>query len=415
MSHHTDELKEAALSLLSAKAVRDRAHQILTKAVRGELNHFTVHLDKMPSLAGQVAELTLRRFPNGKIPVHSRWRHFNPDGCDRWKDLVVARAAWHDAEERARAAFDLVIVSVLLDAGAGPDWSFRDATGTRFVRSEGIAIATIELFAAGFFSDNPSDPFRVDADRLSRLTVGDLAVGFQVDETNPLIGLKDRATLLNRLGSIVAAQLDVFSIRDKPRPGGLFDYLCSISKDRNIAAEAVLRSLLLNLSSVWPSRISLGGFNLGDTWRHSGVAADKDTKGLIPFHKLSQWLTYSLVEPLYDALISVIHIDELTGLAEYRNGGLLLDAGVLELKAQSKYDAVHQVGDELVVEWRALTVALLDQLAPLVRQSLGLADTDLPLSRILEGGTWALGRKLALDRRPDGSPPLNIASDGTVF
>jgi hypothetical protein len=296
----------------------------------------------------------------------------------------------------------LVVVSVLLDAGAGPNWSFRDATGTRFVRSEGIAIATIELFAAGFFSDNPSDPFRVDADRLSRLTVGDVAVGFQVDETNPLIGLKDRATLLNRLGSIVAAQLDVFSIRDKPRPGGLFDYLCSISKDRNIAAEAVLR-------------ISLGGFNLGDTWRHSGVAADKDTKGLIPFHKLSQWLTYSLVEPLYDALISVIHIDELTGLAEYRNGGLLLDAGVLELKAQSKYDAVHQVGDELVVEWRALTVALLDQLAPLVRQSLGLADTDLPLSRILEGGTWALGRKLALDRRPDGSPPLNIASDGTVF
>jgi uncharacterized protein DUF1688 len=415
MSHRPDEFRAAALSLLSAKAVRNRAHQILTKAKRGGLNHFTVHLDKLPSLAGQVADLTRRRYPDNKIPLHSRWRHFNTHDRDRWTELVVASAAWHDAGERARAAFDLVIVSVLLDAGAGPDWSYRDTTGASFVRSEGIAVATIALFAAGFFSSNRKDPLRVDADRLSRLTEEDLAAGFQVDETNPLVGLSGRTALINRLGSTVAAQPKVFSSMDMPRPGGLFDHLVSILEDHHISAEAVLRSLLIHLNSVWPDRIRFGGFNLGDTWRHSAVGADDHTNGLIPFHKLSQWLTYSLIEPLHNAEIEVTDVNDLTGLAEYRNGGLFLDAGVLQLKIRSKYNETHKVGDELVVEWRALTVALLDQLAPLVRRSLGFNETELPLGKILEGGTWALGRQLAFEQRPDDSLPLKIVSDGTVF
>ena len=70
------------------------------------------------------------------------------------------------------------------------------------------------------------------------------------------------------------------------------------------------------------------------------------------------------------------------------------------------------MGDELVVEWRALTVTLLDELAPLVRAHLGAP--SLPLACILEGGTWATGRMLAAERR-GGAPPLAIDSDGTVF
>ena len=69
----------------------------------------------------------------------------------------------------------------------------------------------------------------------------------------------------------------------------------------------------------------------------------------------------------------------------------------------------------LVVEWRALTVALLDRLAVVIRQRLGQDAESLPLARILEGGTWAAGRKLAFERRPDGSPPIKVISDGTVF
>jgi hypothetical protein len=62
-------------------------------------------------------------------------------------------------------------------------------------------------------------------------------------------------------------------------------------------------------------------------------------------------------------------LDALTGLPEYRNGGLLLDAGVLR-RAPRRVARVARRGDELVVEWRALTVALLDELAPRVRARL---------------------------------------------
>jgi hypothetical protein len=69
----------------------------------------------------------------------------------------------------------------------------------------------------------------------------------------------------------------------------------------------------------------------------------------------------------------------------------------------------------LVVEWRALTVALLDRIAPLVRERLGVSEKEFPLARVLEGGTWAAGRRLARERRPAGGPPIRVASDGTVF
>ena len=134
----------------------------------------------------------------------------------------------------------------------------------------------------------------------------------------------------------------------------------------------------------------------------------------MPFHKLSQWLTYSLLEPFEWAGITVEGLDALTGLPEYRNGGLFLDAGVLRLKEATLAGRLHEAGDELIVEWRALTVALLDELAPLVRGQLGLSEQQMPLACVLEGGTWAAGRALAQQLR-GGTAPLNIVSDGTVF
>ena len=107
-------------------------------------------------------------------------------------------------------------------------------------------------------------------------------------------------------------------------------------------------------------------------------------------------------------------LDALTGLPEYRNGGLLLDGGVLAFKDPAMAQQTWQAGDELIVEWRALTVALLDELAPLVRNQLGLTPQQMPLACVLEGGTWATGRVLAQQLR-GGTPPLNIQSDGTVF
>jgi hypothetical protein len=135
----------------------------------------------------------------------------------------------------------------------------------------------------------------------------------------------------------------------------------------------------------------------------------------VPFHKLSQWLAYSLIEPLEDAGIRVTDLDQLTALAEYRNGGLLIDIDVLRPKHAAVLGVAHEGGSEIVVEWRALTVALIERLAERIRTKLGLSAAALPLAKVLEGGTWAAGRRIARERRPGGGPPLQIVSDGTLF
>ena len=186
-----------------------------------------------------------------------------------------------------------------------------------------------------------------------------------------------------------------------------------------LPARTILITLLEALAPIWPGRLRLAGRELGDTWRHPATASDDVTPsfaaGFVPFHKLSQWLVYSLIEPLRDAGIAVSDIDGLTGLAEYRNGGLFVDSGVIALRDAAQAALPQPVESELVVEWRALTVALLDRLAPLVRDRLGVTPQKFPLGALLEGGTWAAGRRIAREKRADGGPPLNIVSDGTVF
>ena len=51
------------------------------------------------------------------------------------------------------------------------------------------------------------------------------------------------------------------------------------------------------------------------------------------------------------------------------------------------------------------TVALLDEIGALIRQRLGRSPEELPLAKVLEGGTWAAGRRIAAERRPGGGPP----------
>lgn len=402
-------------SLLSAQAVRERAQRMLAIGLSDQLPHFRIDLSRLDVAVDLVIATTRRNYPAGDVPFHSRWRHFVVGGTDRWAAIADA-AAWSDRTARARAEFDLAIVSVLLDAGAGPAWRYRDAvTGARIGRSEGLALASLDMFVAGVFSTRAGEPLRVDAEALSTLSVADLRHGFQVTEANPLVGVEGRVELLRRLGALLAAKSDVFGQNDTSRPGGLVDRLLSRADGTSIAAPAILSEVLRQLGPIWPSRLTLDGVPLGDCWRHPSLITDDATTGLVPLHKLSQWLTYSLIEPLQRAGLTVTDIDGLTGLAEYRNGGLFVDTGVLTFRDPVDAARDHDVASPLVVEWRTLTVALLDRLAQTVRQQLGKDATNLPLARILEGGTWAAGRALAFERRPDGSPPVKVISDGTVF
>src|SRR5439155_21751383 len=146
-----------------------------------------------------------------------------------------------------------------------------------------------------------------------------------------------------------------------------------------------LAELLQQLGPIWPSRLTLGGIALSDCWKHPALTTADATSGLVPLHKLSQWLAYSLIEPLQTAGIAVTDIDGLTGLAEYRNGGLFVDTGVLAFRELEDAQREHEVASSLVVEWRALTVALLGRVADSRRHRRGVTIDEFPLARVLEG------------------------------
>jgi len=410
----------AALTLLNAKTVRERAHRMLAMGLDDRLANFRVHLDRMDGVIDLVLETTRKAYPSFEVPFHSRWRHFVVNGDDRWADFSAVWD-WPDRESRARTEFDLAIISVLLDAGAGPSWSYLDRKTRQFIgRSEGLALASLHMFCNGLFSADLrksllGDALRADAGVLANLSESDLERGFEVSNTNPLVGLEGRVDLIRRLGKLVASRPDIFGQHDTPRPGGLFDHLAARAENGRLPAPVILSELLQQLGPIWPSRLNLGGIALGDCWKHPALATHDATSGLMPLHKLSQWLAYSLIEPLQAAGITVCDIDGLTGLAEYRNGGLFIDCGALAFRDKEEAQREHEVGSPLVVEWRALTVALLDRVAEGMRQRLGLDATSLPLAKVLQGGTWAAGRSLARERRADASPPVKVISDGTVF
>ncbi|HST36435.1 MAG TPA: DUF1688 family protein [Allosphingosinicella sp.] len=378
--------------LLSAAAVRERAHEMLALALAGKVEGWRADLDRLADAADLTAAVTREAYPDLVIPFHARARHFVA-GAPKLPD--------GDPANRARAAFDLVILSVLLDAGTGPGWRYGDAvTGGSYARSEGLAVASQRMFEAGVL------------DNLATLEAGTLAGGFQVSEDNPLLGLEGRAGLLRRLGAQVLARPELFP---NGRPGGLYDILAARAEDGRLPAPAILEALLDALGPIWADRLVIDGIPLGDCWRHPAIRRDDASDGLVPLHKLSQWLSYSLIEPLEESGIEVSDVDGLTGLAEYRNGGLFVDMGVLALTDPDDATREHKVSEPLIVAWRALTVALLDRMAPLVRARLGVDEASFPLARMLEGGSWAAGRRIAGERRPGGGPPFNIISDGTVF
>jgi hypothetical protein len=408
----TDLPQGAAAALRTPAAVRERARQLLQRAREGASRWFSVHDEALPGAADMVADITRSRYPDLKIPYHSRWRHFEAGGVDRKADLLERISAL-DASDRARVMIDLTVVSVLLDAGSGAVWHYREAdTGQCFTRSEGLAVASYHAFVGGLFSSDNAQPLQVDAAGLRGLTTERLAEAFQVDGSNVLVGLESRVLLLHRLGDSLAAQPDTFG--PQARPGRIFDLLVPPSTV-TVDAPEILSRILTSLSAIWLTGTVIGDQPLGDCWRHEAVTGPGLTQGWMPFHKLSQWLSYSLVEPFNCAGVHVDGLDALTGLPEYRNGGLLVDTGALRPKQARLLTDSFKPGDEAIVEWRALTVALLDQIAAHVRLHLGMDAAQLPLVKVLEAGTWFAGRVLAAERRPGGGPPIAVESDGTVF
>jgi len=420
-------LNEAVRRLRDPQTIRERCAAITDVVARGQSPHFTLERAHLDAVAERVAALTRTRFPDLQVPFHSRWRHFEAGGVDRKAELD-ARLNGRSHVAVARARIDLALISVLLDAGAGPRWRYHEReSGQVFARSEGLAVASVRAFLGGRFSSDLGDPLRVDAKALASIDARALAEVFQVSIDNPLVGLEGRVALLHRLAQALRARPQVFTAIGQP--GHLFDALTHhrhapelhhhqprpATHLHQVSAARVLGALLESFSGIWPSGQSLHDVPLGDAWPHPAAGGSGLDAGWVPFHKLSQWLAYSLLEPFQWAGVRVHEIGALTGLPEYRNGGLLIDAGVVVPRDASFAQRAVRPGDGWTIEWRALTVTLLDELAPRVRTLLGVDEASFPLACLLEGGTWAAGRAIAGERRDGAPPPVAVVSDGTVF
>lgn len=394
--------------LLSPAAIRRQARRIFELTAEGRTS-FIYDPAKLRRTTDYVLQVIKKNYPSLDIPFHSRWGHFRAGGIDRAKKIDQLLVPV-DATERARAKLDLVITSVLLDAGAGSKWRFfEEETKAQYGRSEGLGVASLAMFVAGAMSSDGKS-LRADAEGLRKVTPELLGAYFQVSDSNPLVGLEGRAALLNGL----AGATENKSMFRDGRPGNILDYLIG-RYGRTVTAPQILRAVLDGFGPIWPGRLTSGGINLGDVWRYEPLRGAGDEHGLVPFHKLSQWMTYSLIEPILEAGIEVVGVEDMTGLAEYRNGGLMLDSGLIRLKNASDAAVPLEPGSSIIVEWRALTVHLLDEIGKGVQQALQKTPAQFPLAKVLEGGTWWAGRYLAQEKRSGGTPPLDIKSDGTVF
>ncbi|KAJ1727279.1 hypothetical protein LPJ61_004657 [Coemansia biformis] len=442
----------SVMYLKSLKAVRERSYAVYERAQAGGLQHFELSEDKIEPVADYVLSLIERDFGSiASVPPHGRWRSYcvpdaeSPTGK---RDLVGEHVAqWQASDvsewECARRVIDLFVVSVLIDAGAGSKWRYRDSLGT-LERTEGLGVAALRMFEKGVFSSNPKNPFQADAQALLQLTDKDIRDGFQVSDDNPLLGCENRAELLRSLGRALSDSSRYYGGKcvcsnHPARPGFMLDYLSGCTESSlTVSIDDIWDAIIDGLAPVWPaSRTQLDGVSLGDVWPCpvlSGTPGTDDAQQatspscLVPFHKLSQWLTWSLLEAIVKlAKFTVTDTEKLTGLPEYRNGGLLVDMGVLSLKDADRERGLvpgstipqFEGSDPVIVEWRAMTVVLLDKVAEIVRQKCGLPEDSIPdmfLARVLEGGTWKAGRELAAKLRGDTKdPPINIVSDGTLF
>lgn len=266
--------------------------------------------------------------------------------------------------EAARRLVDLFVVSVLLDAGAGPTWQYEERkTGLKIGRSEGLAVASLDMFMSGLFSrddDNENSSRQLcEAKALSGLSSEVLSISLQVDPvTNPMTGLEGRAGLLTRLGDTL--QKDKYGIFKGPhggiegaakRPGFLVgtwsaamflklvlsfhpDYLANhptTSKNAEgttqVQVDTLWSALIEGLKPIWPTegRVVLDGEVMGDVWKCDAleISGAQASDALVPFHKLSQWLCYSVMEPIEQTLGWIfLGGANQTGLPEYRNGML---------------------------------------------------------------------------------------------
>lgn len=432
----------------------------VTRAVEsGDSGWFTLDRARLPEAAARVAERLQRRAPGPDLPPPGEGIPRATGTSVRRADLV-ARLESLAGEEQVRARIDLAVLCALMDTDAGAAWRYVEALGPgrlalpvqqasrdellalldqaasgrarpaetaaappgdpqapACAQAEGLAVACERAFVAGAFSAEPAQPCRVDASVLRTLDAAAVRAMFQAGPSNPLLGPEGRAGVLARLGQTLQALHDSEGLA--PRPSAVLELLTDGFSRAEVDAHVLLQALLRRFAPVWHTGPTVCGQPAGDVWPHrwAGAACGKGSDPLtarwVPFHRPGHRLCLALVEPLQQAGVRVTNLEALAGLPELHHGALLLDSGVVVPRAPADLQRVWTLGDEFVVEWRALTVSLLEALAGQVREALGLDATRLPMTALLAALTET-------DPAQDGGQkagesPVRVRGDGVLI
>ena len=288
---------------MRSAAVRERCALVLRLGRDGRSPHFT--LDAR-SLAGR---RRLRR--RGDARELSRSAHslsqplaafFAPAASTAGQGSRSASPATTRSSARA-SAVDLATVSVLLDAGAGDAWRYREAATGLHLRALGGARGRQprHVCAPADFPAMPTSRCGSTVAAWISLSARRWRATFRSTPDNPLVGLRARAALLRRLGARARSDGRTCSAARPRGPGNIVDHLLGRRRRERRGAGACSTLLLDGVVADLAVRT-------GDRRRPArrcrppsgGRCADDATDGIVPFHKLSQWLTYSLIEPLED-------------------------------------------------------------------------------------------------------------------
>jgi hypothetical protein len=245
---------------------------------------------------------------------------------------------------------------------------------------------------------------------MAAISAGELSCALQITTDNQIAGgVESRLDRLSLFGAYLKGHSE-FGDGTCVRPGNILNVF---EPSRTQPIEPLFSFLAESLTHIWPGNIH-EGTAIGDAWRHSALADDPSLRGIVPIHRITQWLHYAIEPVIRDFCQGTLRTESLTGLPGYRNSGLLIDRGILLPRDPDLARRTHQLGDEPIVELRALTIGAMDYTLKRIHDSTSMDGSNFPMAK-LNGIFWRQGREIAARIRPDGAPPFKVIDRGVPF
>jgi len=245
---------------------------------------------------------------------------------------------------------------------------------------------------------------------LRAISADEFSCALQISASNPIAGgIESRLERLSSFADYLEAHRE-FRVDDIVRPGNIVNAFHPAGVQ---PIEPLFSFLAQSLTHIWPGNTHEGR-TIGDAWHHPALDSDENLKGIVPIHRITQWLHYAIEPVLREFCQGTLRTEALTGLPGYRNSGLLIDRGVLVPRDPELTKRTLHLGDEPIVELRALTIGVMDNVLQRVREEALMDGTSFPMAK-LNGIFWRAGREIAAIVRPDGSPPFKVVDQGVPF